>query len=116
MARGHLTALGYGDLVRFHVAEAVETLERTAGPFDLIFNDIDKDAYPRSLPIIEQKLRPGGVLVVDNMLWDGRIFNRRDRSANTDGVRTFTQAISTSPDWIVSLVPIRDGIIVALKK
>ena len=116
MARGHLSALGYADLVRFHVAEAVETLDETAGPFDLIFNDIDKDAYPRSLPVIEHKLRPGGVLIIDNMLWDGRIFNRHDHSANTEGVRKLTELISTSPNWIVSVVPIRDGLIVAVRQ
>lgn len=115
MARGHLAALGYANLVRFHVAEGIETLSRTDGPFDLVFNDIDKDAYPRSLPVIEEKLRPGGVLIIDNMLWDGRIFNRHDHSANTQGVRTFTEQISTSRDWIVSLVPIRDGVIVAVR-
>src|SRR6266511_4291505 len=58
-ARGHLAALGYDDLVRFHVGEAVETLRRTAGPFDLIFNDIDKIGYPASLPVITARLRRG---------------------------------------------------------
>ena len=112
-ARGHLGALGYDGIVQYHVREAIETLEATDGPFDLIFNDIDKDAYPQSLPVIERRLKPGGVLIIDNMLWQGKIFDPADRSPETEGVREFTRVITRSPKWIASLVPIRDGMIVA---
>lgn len=114
-AREHLTALGYADVVRFHVGEAVDTLRAAAGPFDLIFNDIDKRGYPASLDVIREKLRPGGVLVIDNMLWHGRIFDPADQSPDTEGVREFTRRITTEPGWTASLVPIRDGLIVAVK-
>jgi caffeoyl-CoA O-methyltransferase len=115
-ARGHLGALGYGAIVRYHVGEAVAALRAAEGPFDLIFNDIDKHGYPASLPVIAEKLRPGGVLIIDNMLWHGHIFDAADRSADTEGVREFTRLISTDPGWVASLVPIRDGLIVAYKK
>jgi predicted O-methyltransferase YrrM len=114
-ARGHLTALGYEAIVQYHVAEATAALRQTKGPFDLIFNDIDKRGYPASLPIIEDKLRPGGVLIIDNMLWSGRIFDPGDTSPDTEGVREFTRRITASERWLTSLVPIRDGMIVALK-
>jgi len=116
MAAGHLSRLGYGDLVRYHVAEAVETLRQIPGPFDLIFNDIEKQDYPASLPLIKEKLRVGGVLIIDNILWSGRIFDKTDSSPATQGVRAFTKAITGDPDWIVSLAPVRDGMIVAYKK
>ena len=112
-ARGHLDALGYGDVVQYHVSEAIEALERTDGPFDLIFNDIDKEAYPKSLPVIESKLKRGGMLIIDNMLWSMKIFDPADQSPATEGVRQFTRLITNSSRWIVSLVPIRDGMIVA---
>ncbi|RPJ77916.1 MAG: O-methyltransferase, partial [Acidobacteria bacterium] len=115
-ARGHLERLGLADLVRFHVAEAVGTLGGQPGPFDLIFNDIDKDGYPASLPVIKDKLRSGGVLIIDNMLWHARIFDPQDRSKATQGVRVFTRLITSDPDWIVTLAPVRDGVIVAYKK
>ncbi len=115
-ARGHLKALGLDDYVEFHVAEAVGTLEAVDGPFDLIFNDIDKRGYPASLSVIERKLRPGGVLIIDNMLWSGRIFDPADTSPDTAGVREFTRRVTTDPKWVCSLVPIRDGMIVALRK
>lgn len=115
-ARQHLGALGYNDLIRYHMAEAVATLQQTDGPFDLIFNDIDKHGYPASLPVIAEKLRPGGVLIIDNMLWSGRVLDNEDQSENTQGVRRCTELLTTDSGWITSLMPIRDGLIVAMKK
>jgi predicted O-methyltransferase YrrM len=115
-ARGHLAALGYGDIVEYVVGEAVQALRAADGPFDLIFNDIDKHAYPESLAVIEEKLRPGGALIVDNMIWHGQIFDEREQGPDTEGVRAFTRMITTSPGWVASLVPIRDGLIVAYKR
>jgi predicted O-methyltransferase YrrM len=115
-ARTHLGRMGLGGLVKFHVAEAVQTLHEQHRVFDLIFCDIEKRDYPAALPVIKRKLRRGGVLIIDNMLWGGRIFAGRDRSADTLGVRKFTTAIASDPDWIMTLVPIRDGLIVALRR
>jgi predicted O-methyltransferase YrrM len=115
-ARQHLEALGYDGMIRYHIAEAVQTLREMAGPFDLIFNDINKDGYAASLPVITEKLRPGGVLIVDNMLWSGRIFEAGDKSPETTSIRKLTELLTRSPDWIVSLAPVRDGILVAYKK
>ena len=113
-ARGHLAALGLAHVVQYHVAEAVAELRKTDGPFDLIFNDIEKKGYPASLPAIEEKLRPGGVLIVDNMLWSGRVLDANDRTVETEGIRTLTRAL-TGPGWITSIIPIRDGLLVAVR-
>ncbi len=115
-ARGHLSALALADLVRFHNAEAVETLRQTPGPFDIIFNDIDKDGYPNSLPVVKEKLRHGGLLIIDNMIWHGQTLDPNDREPSTEAIRRFTRDIISDLDWIVSLVPARDGMIVAYKK
>ena len=115
-ARGHLTALGSADVVQFHIAEAVATLGQTGGPFDIIFNDIDKEGYPDSLPITKEKLRHGGLLIIDNMLWHGQILDPHDHEKSTEAIRRFTRDITTDLDWIVSLIPARDGMIVAYKK
>jgi len=115
-AEGHLSTLGSTDVVEFHIAEAVETLRQTQDPFDIIFNDIDKEAYPDSLPVIKEKLRHGGILIIDNMLWSGRIFDPDDHDKSTEAIRRFTRDITTDLDWIVSLFPARDGMIVAYKK
>ena len=115
-AASHLLKLGFADIVQYHVAEAVESLRQESGPFDIIFNDIDKEAYPASLGVIKEKLRSGGLLIIDNMLWSGRIFDDKDISPATEGVREFPRRITTDKDWIVSLAPVRDGMIIAYKK
>lgn len=115
-AREHLSALNSADVVEFHVAEAVETLRQAAGPFDIIFNDIDKEAYPESLPIIKEKLRHGGLLIIDNMIWHGQILDPNDHEKSTEAIRRFTRDITADLDWIVSLFPARDGMIIAYKK
>lgn len=115
-AQENLYQLGYEQIVKYHVGEAVETLAKTPGTFDLIFNDIDKDCYPASLPVISEKLRPGGVLIVDNILWGGRIFDEADQSTDTQGVRELTQLLIESSEWIVSLLPVRDGLMMAYKQ
>lgn len=115
-AQGHLSRLGRSDVVQYHIAEAVETLRQTDGPFDIIFNDIDKEGYPDSLPLIKEKLRSGGVLIIDNMIWHGQILDLNDHESSTEAIRRFTDSITTDPDWIVSLTPMRDGMIVAYKK
>jgi predicted O-methyltransferase YrrM len=116
MAVEHLAKLGYADIVKYHMAEAVETLRNTDGPFDIIFNDIDKEAYPASLPLIKEKLRSGGLLIIDNMIWHGQILDASDRETSTEAIRRFTRDVTTDPDWIVSLAPVRDGLIVAYKR
>ena len=98
------------------VAEAVETLRQAAGPFDIIFNDIDKEAYPESLPVIKEKLRHGGLLIIDNMIWHGQILDPNDHEKSTEAIRRFTRDITADLDWIVSLFPARDGMIIAYKK
>ncbi|MFQ5796229.1 MAG: O-methyltransferase [Candidatus Bipolaricaulia bacterium] len=115
-ARAHLRTLGFEDIVQYHVSEAVQTLRETPGPFDLIFNDIDKPGYPDSLPVVKEKLRSGGVLITDNMFGFGRIFDESNRSSSAEGIREFKRLITNDPDWISTIVPVRDGLLVAYKK
>jgi predicted O-methyltransferase YrrM len=112
-ARGHLETLGYGGLIEYHVSEAIQALRQSSESFDLIFCDIEKRDYPVALPVIEQRLRLGGLLIVDNMLRGGRIFDKDDHTADTEGVRELTRLLGSSPRWISSLIPIRDGLTIA---
>ena len=114
-ARKHLAALGYGEMMRYQVSEAVQALRETEGAFDLIFNDIHKEGYPESLDVIEDRLRPGGVLIVDNMLWSGRVMDEENKEPSTEAIRAVTRRLAESDRWIYSLVPIRDGLAVAYR-
>lgn len=115
-ARRHLGAMGYEGTIQYHIGEAVSTLNTVDGPFDLIFNDIDKHMYPESLKVLTPKLRRGGLLIIDNMLWGGKAYDPRDRSETTEAIRTATQMLTNDDEWIASLVPVRDGVIVAMKR
>jgi caffeoyl-CoA O-methyltransferase len=115
-ARRHLRALGLDHLIEYRLSEAVQALTEAPGHFDLIFCDIDKAGYPEALSVIEGKLRPGGILIADNLLWHGRIFDSSDQSKDTAGIREFTRRTTTGEVWTTSLVPIRDGLLVAQRR
>ena len=115
-ARLHLDALGFSGVITYHVSEAIESLQRLPGQFDLIFNDIDKECYPESLATIREKLRPGGVLIVDNLLWHGQVLDPDDHDPSTQGVRELTRLLTRDAGWISSLIPIRDGVLMALRQ
>jgi caffeoyl-CoA O-methyltransferase len=115
MAREHLKALGYNNMIKYTVGEAIQALEQAQGPFDLIFNDIDKADYPKALPVIYDKLRVGGVLIVDNILWSGRIFDIKDQSDATKAIREATGMVMNNDRWVASVVPMRDGLLIATK-
>lgn len=115
-AQDYLHRLGLGNLIRYYVSEAIQQLEQTEGLFDLIFNDIDKEYYPRSLSAIKPKLRSGGLLIVDNAFLGGAIFDESDHSPRVEGVRTLTRMLSEDPDFTLTLLPLRDGVLVAQKR
>jgi predicted O-methyltransferase YrrM len=115
-ARGYLRRLGVDHLVRFRVNEAVDELRRTEGPFDIIFNDIEKPGYPASLPVIKHRLAPGGLLLADNMLWGGRVLDPAPRDEAARGVREFTSAVFADRDFVSTILPLRDGVLLAQKR
>jgi predicted O-methyltransferase YrrM len=112
-ARSYLDRMGLAPLVAFHVAEAVAHLRSVDSRFDVVFNDIEKTAYPDALPVIKAHLRPGGLLLADNVLWYGRVLDRRVRDPATEALRSFTRAVFEDPDFTATVVPLRDGILVA---
>ncbi len=115
-ARAHLSVLGFDGMIEYRVSEATQALRETEGPFDVIFVDIDKHGYPEAFDVVGGKLRSGGVMIVDNMLWSGRIFDSTQRDQNADGIRELTRRATTDSGWISSIVPIRDGLLVAYRK
>lgn len=114
-ARVHLNALGYSEIVHYTLGEAVGSLNETQGEFDIIFCDIDKEGYPDAIRASEGRLRRGGLLIVDNMLWGGQIFDENDQTAATQAIRECTGMLASSDRWLTSIVPIRDGLLVAMR-
>ena len=114
-ARVHLKALGFDTVVKYVIGEAIQTLHAASGQFDMIFMDIDKQDYVKALPVINDKLRAGGMLIIDNILWSGRIFDDKDQSPATRAIRETTGMLTNNDRWLTSVVPIRDGLLVATK-
>ena len=102
-----------GDRVEIRVGDALQIAGGYDEPFDIVFNDIDKQDYPRALPVALERLRPGGLFVSDNMLWQGRVVNEANADAATRGVLELTRALYASPDLHTTILPIRDGVSVS---
>ncbi len=118
-ARANMGRAGFSELVRFIEGEAVAALRDAEDGWDVIFMDIDKEGYPGALPVIEAKLRPGGLLLVDNILWSGTVVPRRqpsdpdDQRPSTVAIRQLTTMLRDSPRWELLILPLRDGVAVA---
>ena len=114
IARRNFEAVGVADKVRVEVGEATEVLPRLRGPFDMVFNDIDKAHYLAVLPHCLRLVRVGGLLVTDNVLWQGGVA-RGSRSREARTIRDYNEALARDPRVVVAIVPLRDGVSIALK-
>ena len=101
--------------VEFIVGDALEVVAGLPGPFDLIFVDVDKEQYPASLSLTVPRLRPGGLLITDNILWSGRVLAPDPAEASTRGIQEYTRLIYETSRLYTTILPVRDGIAVSLK-
>ena len=116
-AEAFLRRAGVWDRVTYHRQDAVAALEAAGGEWDVIYNDIDKDGYPATIDVAYRRLRSGGLFITDNLLWHGRVLpGGGDGSPETEGVRVFTARLLDHPGFVTTILPIRDGVAVALKR
>lgn len=112
-ARGYFARAGVTSAVHVHVGDALASLAGTSGEFDLIFNDVDKDGYPAVLDVVPKRLKRGGLFITDNTLWHERVLDPRE---TTDyAVLNFNKKLYESSQFFTTLLPLRDGITVAVK-
>ncbi len=119
-AMDFLTRAGLQDPVQFHVQGALEAFDEVEGDFDIIYCDIDKDGYPEAWERARSRVRVGGMFICDNMLWFGRVTGdpaapEDSRSGWTEAIMATTQGILGDPNYRSIIVPLRDGVIVALR-
>lgn len=115
-ARENLRRAGLLDVVDVRVGMAVDVLLDLKGSYDVIFNDIDKEGYPQVLPRLKAILRPGGLLITDNVLWSGRVADPGDSSASTVAIREYNKLLARDEDMETVIVPLRDGVSISRKK
>jgi predicted O-methyltransferase YrrM len=110
LARNFHARAGIAEKVSYLTGYAQDLLQVTSGLFDIIFCDVDKEQYPEVYGLLRRHLRVGGALVIDNLLWSGRVADPADREASTLGIRAFTERMWASPEFLSSLLPVRDGL------
>src|SRR3954468_4250742 len=120
-ARENFARAGVSNRVSVVVGDAQLKIAKVSGPFDLIFQDGDKKLYTPLLDRLVGLLRPGGLLVTDNVLWDGEVvagFQKQPRH-NPDDTRAiieYNQRVATHPALLTSIVPLRDGVSISVKR
>ena len=116
-ALDYLGRAGLDGPVRYHVGEAIETLRDTSGEFDVVYNDIDKGDYPAAWGEARERIRVGGLYICDNVLWSGRVTQEEpdeDRGW-TEAIREHNRMIADDERYLSTIVPTRDGVMVALR-
>lgn len=103
----------FADRVQIEVGNGLEIIDSISGEFDIVFNDIDKEDYPRVPEKAAAALRPGGLLISDNMLWFGTVLEQDPAEASTRGVKELTRLLYASDEFETVLIPIRDGVTVS---
>jgi len=118
-ASGYLGRAGVWDRVHYHVGDAVTALAATSGDFDVIYDDIDKHGYPDAWRAARERIRVGGLYICDNVLWSGRVAvddpAEDRRPAWTEAIKEHNRLIAEDPDYLSTIVPTRDGVMVALR-
>lgn len=121
MAIDFLGRAGVAGPVQFHVGDAVTTLNATDGDFDIVYCDIDKDGYPDAWRAGRDRIRPGGFFICDNTLWSGRVTGEVDddmqqrRPHWTEAIKQMNDEAFADPEYLTTILPIRDGVLVALR-
>jgi predicted O-methyltransferase YrrM len=116
LAEDFIRRAGVRDRVQILTGNALDLLDQTPGMFDIIFCDIDKEQYPQAFHKAVPRIRTGGLLLADNVLWSGRVtYPPRKQDAATRGIVEFDRLIYSSPDLFPTILPVRDGFAVCEK-
>jgi predicted O-methyltransferase YrrM len=119
-ARDNFQRAGLAERVHVIIGDAQRMVAKVAGPFDLIFQDGDKRLYVPLLDRLVALLRPGGLLVTDNVLWDGRVVPGFAKDGGDDestrAIADYNERLAAHPQLLTSVIPLRDGVSISVKK
>ena len=119
-ARANIERAGFADRAMVMIGDAERLVAKVSGPFDLIFQDGDKQLYLPLLDRLVGLLRPGGILVTDNVLWDGEVVpgftsSPRNNPDDTRAITEYNERLATHPSLLTATVPLRDGLAIAVR-
>jgi len=115
LAIKYFKGAGLENLLDFQIGDALKILKKYPGPFDIILNDIDKEGYPDALNLALPRLKKGGLFISDNVLWHGNVLAKSPDKA-TRSIQKFNGMLFTSSALISNIIPIRDGLGLAIKR
>jgi predicted O-methyltransferase YrrM len=120
-ARDNFKRAGLTERVNVISGNARLLLAKVSGPFDLIFQDGDKLMYGPMLNRLVDLLRPGGLLITDNVLWDGDVVpgfgaHKHTNPADAEAIAAYNEQIHNHPALVTSIVPLRDGVAISVKR
>jgi predicted O-methyltransferase YrrM len=101
-----------GNRISCFSGNALTILPELEGTFDLIFLDADKENYHRYLPLILERSVVGTFILIDNMLWEGKVLDEKQKDPQTESIRFLTSEIERDPRLTQVLLPVRDGLMV----
>ena len=105
----------YADRVRSMLGAALSVLPKLAdGNYDIVFLDAVKSEYLEYLEHAKRLLRPGGLLLADNVLWHDKVIDKKVADPDTDGIRAFNEAVRTDDTLRGSILPVGDGLLAAV--
>jgi caffeoyl-CoA O-methyltransferase len=118
IARRFFAKAGVADRIDLVIAPAAETLAALPAeePIDFAFIDADKTSYRRYYEEILKRLRPGGLIVFDNVLWNGQVVNAADRSESTVALRALSDFVAADPRVECVMIGVADGLLLARKR
>ncbi len=114
--RRHIALVGFADRLHLHIGDANELAPKLPGPWDLIYLDAKKDDYPQQFESLSERLTPGGVLLLDNVLWDGQVLDATNQRATTTLLRDWTLALAQDPRWETLMLPMSDGLMMVRRR
>jgi len=115
-ARGYFQKAGVEKRIDVRVGDALEILsEEKPGSLDIIFNDVDKEDYPRVFKLAVPRLKTGGLFITDNVLWSGKVADTKNPDERTKAIQEFNRLLYKSKELLTSIIPLRDGVAVARK-
>ena len=100
----------YKEQIDYRIADAAQEIPSISGPIDMVFIDADKRNYALYFDLVIKKMRSGGLILVDNVLWSGKIIDETARDKSTQALRDFNTKVAKDPRVEPLLLPIRDGL------
>ena len=120
-ARANFERAGLADRASVIIGDAQRMIAKVSGPFDLIFQDGDESLYLPMLETLVARLRPGGLLISDNVLWDGEVVpglvaDPQRSAGDTLAIAEYNQRLNTHPQLMTTTVPLGDGVAISVKR